>query len=301
MAFLIYAIVGTLAQLVDGALGMAFGLTSSTLLILTGVTPAAASAAIHLAETGTTLASGAAHWRLGNVDRRLLLRIGIPGAVGAGIGATILSRADLSWSAPATRCILLGLGVYMLLRASGGPAVPVAPARAPRRVLGFCAGLLDAMGGGGWGPVTTPTLIVTGENPRTAIGTVSASEFLVATSASVGFLLSAPQVDWMIVAGLLTGGVIAAPIAAQLVARIETRRLTRLVGVGVITVNLIGLTQAPGIWSGPAVLIALVGVLGYRRRLRRARRSATTPQHTTGTTRSGDEETVTPYRPSAGQ
>src|SRR5918997_4137369 len=177
--------VGFFAQLVDGALGMAYGATSSTLVLAAGYNPAVASASVHLAELGTTAASGVAHWRFGNVDWRTVRRIGIPGAVGAFVGAVVLSNISAEVAKPWMAGILLAIGSYVLLRFTlFGPAKP----RGRRYVrgrylapLGLGAGFIDATGGGGWGPVATPTILATGKmEPRKVVGSVDTSEFLVA-------------------------------------------------------------------------------------------------------------------------
>lgn len=242
---LVAAVVGFLAQLVDGALGMAYGVTATTLLLSTGATAAVASATVHLAEIGTTLASGTAHWRHGNVDWRLVAKLGVPGAVGAAAGATVLSGLDADWLRPAISVLLLGLGLLVLVRFAFGVSRRAAP---PRRLrtravapLGLGAGFLDAVGGGGWGPVTTPTLLTAARlDPRRTIGSVSAAEFLVAAAASIGFLVSlgTQGVDLRMAAGLLVGGVAAAPVAAWAVRHVNTHVMGTAVG------GLIGVTNA---------------------------------------------------------
>jgi uncharacterized membrane protein YfcA len=238
------ALVGLGAQLVDGTLGMAYGVTSTTLLLSAGYAPAAASASVHLAEIGTTLASGASHWRFGNVDWKVVGRIGVPGAIGAFAGATFLSSLSTDAAKPWMAGILLALGVYLLLRFA--TRVPVQKHDLPPRrrflaPLGLFAGFVDATGGGGWGPVATPTLISSGRmTPRKVIGTVDTSEFLVALAASLGFLIGIGEqgVAWSAVAALLVGGLVAAPIAAYLVRHMPTRLLGASVGGLIVVTNL---------------------------------------------------------------
>lgn len=240
---IVIAVVGLGAQLVDGTLGMAYGVTSTTLLLGAGYAPAVASASVHLAEIGTTLASGAAHWRFGNVNWQVVRRIGIPGAVGAFAGATFLSSLSTEAGAPWMAGILLALGVYLLLRFA--TKVPTHKHEAPPRKrflapLGLFAGFLDATGGGGWGPVATPTLISSGRmSPRRVIGTVDTSEFLVAVAASAGFFvgIGAASIPWTVVLGLLAGGLVAAPVAAYLVRHVPTRLLGVAVGGVIIATN----------------------------------------------------------------
>ncbi|MBK0869150.1 sulfite exporter TauE/SafE family protein [Saccharopolyspora sp. HNM0986] len=232
--FLIFALGGFIAQLVDGSLGMAYGVTSTTILLTAGLSPALASASVHLAEIGTSVASGVSHWRFGNVDWKVVLQLGVPGAVGAFLGATALSNISTEAAEPWMSTILLVLGAYVLLRFALRPLrkrqlTGVSPKLlAP---LGLVAGFVDATGGGGWGPVSTPTLLSTGKvEPRKIVGSVDTSEFLVAMAASVGFLtsLAGEPLSWMTVGALLVGGVVAAPLAAYLVRIVPMR----MIGVG---------------------------------------------------------------------
>ncbi|GAA0951773.1 sulfite exporter TauE/SafE family protein [Virgisporangium aurantiacum] len=238
------ALVGLGAQLVDGSLGMAYGVTSTTLLLAIGTNPAAASATVHLAEIGTTLVSGVAHWRFGNVDWKVVLKIGVPGAVGAFAGATFLSNLSTSTAAPLMSVILLALGVYILTRFTVA-GLPKDQLRKPLRKrflspLGLVAGFVDSTGGGGWGPVGTPAILASGRlEPRKTIGSIDTSEFLVAVAASLGFILGiggeGVQATWVI--ALLVGGIIAAPIAAWLVRLLPPRVLGSAVGGVIVLTN----------------------------------------------------------------
>ena len=251
MNWIIFALVGSTAQLIDGSLGMGFGLTSSTLLVTLGASAAVASAAVHFAEIGTTLASGVSHWHAENIDKRILLRLAIPGGIGAFLGATFLSFIDLSSSKIFISTLLLFLGFLLLYRnvfKSQGQ-VNMVEITNPNFLtyLGFTGGFVDASGGGGWGPIVTPTLITTtATEPRKVIGTVSAAEFVVALSASLGFLLQIARidVDWAIVGGLAIGGVIAAPIAARLVGKLPARQLGIVVALAIITLNAVQIIRA---------------------------------------------------------
>lgn len=241
---IVLAVVGFFAQLIDGALGMAYGVTSSSLMLAAGLAPAAASASVHLAEIGTTLASGASHWRFGNVDWKIVLRLGVPGAVGAFAGATFLSGLSSDAAKPWMAGILLGLGVYVLLRFTFGTLkTPEGKTSLRARFLsplGLIAGFIDATGGGGWGPVATPTLLVSGKvEPRKVIGSVDTSEFLVAIAASVGFFIGIGNegVKLGYVLALLAGGLLAAPIAAYLVRIIPAQLLGSLVGGFIVLTN----------------------------------------------------------------
>ena len=267
---LLIGIVGLAAQLVDGALGMAYGVTSSSLMLAVGLSPAAASASVHLSELGTTLVSGAAHWRFGNVDWPMVLRLGVPGAVGAFAGATFLSSLSTEAATPWMAAILLVLGLYVLLRFTLG-TIKLRADRPPLRSrflgpLGVFAGFVDATGGGGWGPVATPTLLVSGRvEPRKVIGSVDTSEFLVAAAASIGFLIGIGNegVDMAYVLALLAGGIIAAPLAAYLVRRIAPKMLGSLVGGMIVLTNSRTLVRHVGITGAGAAAIYLTIVAGW--------------------------------------
>lgn len=233
--FLMFVAIGLCAQLIDGALGMAYGLISSSILLAMGLPPAAVSASVHTAEVFTTGVSGASHGMLGNVDRKLLVRLAIPGVVGGVIGAYVLTQLDGDAIKPWIYGYLLVLAVLILLRALGRRI----PRKEVKRVgmLGFFAGLLDAIGGGGWGPMATSTLLANGGAARTSIGTVSASEFVVTLAISITFLLTIGLDHWEIVLGLLVGGVVAAPLAAVLVKRLPERAVLAAVGVLVLGIS----------------------------------------------------------------
>lgn len=245
MQVLWFAIAGLLAQLVDGTLGMGFGITSSTALVILGASPVAASAAVHFAELGTTLASGASHWRAGNVDTRVVKWLGVGGGIGAFAGATVLSNISLSGAKTGMSAILFVLGIVLIARfgfnARLMPQIKGKPRAKFLIPLGVFAGFFDASGGGGWGPITTPTLLGVSDQtkPRTVVGTVSASEFIVAVSASVGFIIGASTsgLDWQVIAGLLIGGVVMAPFAALVAGRMPHAPFGALIGGMVVLTN----------------------------------------------------------------
>lgn len=292
---IVFALVGFVAQMVDGALGMAYGVTSTSLLLVAGINPATASASVHLAEVGTTLASGAAHWRFGNVDWKLVAKLGVPGAVGAFLGATALSALSTEDAAPYMSGVLLALGVYVLLRFSVRPPKVASARRSPHGArflspLGLVAGFVDASGGGGWGPVSTPALLGAGRTaPRTVVGSVDTSEFLVAVAASVGFLvgLGSEVLDPYTIGGLLVGGVLAAPLAAWLVTRIPAPVLGTAVGGIIVLTNARTLLRAADAGTATTASAYVVIVAAWATavgvavsRLRRSRaEGAAVPEH----------------------
>ncbi|MEH7491400.1 sulfite exporter TauE/SafE family protein [Neobacillus niacini] len=241
---IIFSIIGFLAQLVDGSLGMGFGATSSSLLLMFGIAPAAASASIHMAEIATTAASGASHLWFKNVDKSILWRLTIPGAISAFIGAAFLSSLPGDKIKPFISVFLIVLGLYILIRflffnhASKNQGATISSKFLTP--LGMVGGFLDAVGGGGWGPITAPVLIAkNGISPKKVIGTVDTSEFAIAVSATLGFILflGVDQYQWKWVFAFMIGGVIAAPIAAWLVRIVPSYMLGVLVGGFIILTN----------------------------------------------------------------
>lgn len=234
---LLYVIIGFVAQMIDGAIGMAYGVTASSVLLTLGVPPSTASACIHAAETFTTGASGIAHWKLGNVDRKLIVRLVIPGMIGGAVGAYLLTMLPGEKLRPFISAYLLLLGLLIVWKAlasrpiSGAAPVAVTP-------LGFFGGLLDAMGGGGWGPMVTSTLLGQGTTPRYAIGTVNLAEFFVTLTISATFFLTVGLSLWPIITGLILGGVIAAPFAALATKHIPDKVLMLIVGCVVVLLSL---------------------------------------------------------------
>lgn len=261
---------------------MGFGVTSTTILImLAGLGPAQASAVVHTAEVGTTLVSGISHWKFGNVDWKVVLRLGVPGAIGAFAGATFLSNLSMEAAAPVTSAILALIGINLVWRFSKGRVRRTFSER-PHSAgflggLGIIGGFVDASGGGGWGPVTTSTLMTLGRTePRKIVGTVNTAEFLVSVAATLGFIIGlwSDLVDNLAaVVALLIGGAIAAPIAAWMISRVNATVLGGFVGTAIVALN------APKVWNALGVefgsdwivqlAIVLIGVtftiIGIRR------------------------------------
>lgn len=243
--FILYVIVGFVAQMVDGAIGMAYGITSTSVLLSLGIPPATASACVHAAETFTTGVSGASHWKFGNIDRKLVLRLAIPGMIGGAAGAYVLSNVDGKVIAPFISAYLILLGFFILWKAvstttrDGAPPSTVAP-------LGLIGGFVDAIGGGGWGPIVASTLIGQGTKPRYAIGSVNLSEFFVTLVISATFIMTIGLDLWPIILGLITGGIIAAPFAAYTTKHLPDKALMIIVGCVVVLLSLRTLLKAIG-------------------------------------------------------
>lgn len=266
-------VAGIGAQLVDGSLGMGYGITATTLLLASGLTPALASACSNIAQLGTTLSSGISHHRVGNVDTRIVRRLSVTGGIGAFAGATLLSGLSTAAAKPvmATLLCLLGAGVILRFATRRPGAATTGSPRAMRRrflaPLGLVGGFVTATGGGGWGPVVTSTLLSTAPvPPRTVIGSVSASEFVVTVCASIGFFtgLGLAGLPWATIVALGLGGVVAAPVAARLAGKLPPQVLGVVVGGLIITLNLGAVLSWMGVDAGAAVhvrLLALAGVV----------------------------------------
>lgn len=244
---IVLAFIGFLAQLIDGSLGMGYGVSSTSLLLTFGIVPAVASASVHLSEVVTTAVSGASHIKFGNVDKSMVFRLIIPGSIGAFIGACFLSNLPAELAKPYIAIFLFGLGVYVLFRflfifKPSSTKEQVKPLSAKQSIpLGLFAGFCDATGGGGWGPIATPVLLSKkGMTARKAVGTVDTSEFAIAFAGSLGFILSLgwEAVNWLWVAALIIGGVVAAPIAAWLVRMLPAQLMGVLVGGFIIVINI---------------------------------------------------------------
>ena len=222
--------VGVAAQLVDGALGMAYGITATTFLLSSGVSPLVATASVHMAEMFTTAASGLSHWQRGNIQRKLFLSLLLPGAVGAMAGVAFVVHVDSQWLKPIMAGYLLLMGLYILYKASR--AIVFKNTLLGRKVapLAMTAGFLDASGGGGWGPLVTTTLLGSGHEPKTSIGSVNAAEFFITLITGFSFALIVGITQWEAAAGLIIGGMITAPVAAIVVSRIPAKWLMWLVG-----------------------------------------------------------------------
>lgn len=248
LAFLLpFIAVGFIAQMVDGALGMAFGIISNTLLVaVMGMPPAIASQRVHVVECFTTATSGLSHLAHGNIDRRLFLRLLLPGIAGGVTGAYVLTNVDAGAVKPFVLTYLSCIGLYLLWRGIKYPpqtrdARLIAP-------LGLVGGFLDAAGGGGWGPVVTSNLLIQGADPRKVVGTVNAVEFFLTLSISAAFIWQLGIVDVAgATLGLLIGGVVAAPIGAWIAKHFPARQLLIMVGVVLTLTSAYGVLRSTGL------------------------------------------------------
>jgi len=234
-AFLIALAIGAAAQLVDGALGMAYGLTSNSMLLASGLPPAAATATVHVAEAFTTAASGLSHWRLGNIDKRIFKRLVLPGVVGGVLGAIVITSIDGKALRPWIAAYLLLMGLYIIYRAFRIVVRVVNPDR-KLLPLAFVGGFADSVGGGGWGPIVTTTMVGSGHEPRTTIGSVNAAEFFVTLASGFSFALLIGINHVESVLGLILGGLTVAPLAARLTGKLNRRLL--MVAVGTLIAGL---------------------------------------------------------------
>ena len=233
--FLLFVLVGFIAEMIDGSLGMAYGVSSTSFLLSLGLPPSTASASVHASEIVTTATSGFFHLRFGNVKKDLFLRLLIPGIIGGVTGAYLLTELSVGVIKPIVTVYLLLMGAVIVFKAFR-PAKE--EGRTPIIPLGLIGGFFDAIGGGGWGPIVTTTLVARGTQPRYVVGSVNLAEFFVTVSESITFFLTIGLLHWNVILGLMLGGVIAAPIAAMLTKKIPVKPFMILVGVLIIVISL---------------------------------------------------------------
>ena len=235
-SIIVYIIVGFIAQIIDGALGMAYGVTSTTFLLSMGIPPVAASASVHTAEIFASGASGLAHLRFGNVDKKLFKKLLLPGIIGGILGAYILTAVPGKMIKPFIALYLLIMGLIILRKAF--KKIEQKEVRTRLVPLGVSGGFFDAIGGGGWGPIVTSTLVARGHNPRFSIGSVNLAEFFVTVAEVATFLTIIGLVHWQIIIGLIIGGVMAAPLAAYVCKRLPSRALMIMVGLIIMALSI---------------------------------------------------------------
>jgi uncharacterized membrane protein YfcA len=235
---LYYIAGGFIAQMIDGALGMAYGVTATTFLLSVGITPAAASASVHASEVFTSGVSGYMHLKFGNVNSKLFKTLVIPGVIGAILGAYVLSSLEeySTYIKPIVSIYTLFLGVIIIRKA----LIKRMEKRQLKRVglLALFGGYLDSIGGGGWGPIVSSTLIASGRHPKYTIGSVNLTEFFVSLASSITFFTVIGLGYWQVIIGLILGGVVAAPIAAKLANKLPVKSMMILVGMVIIIVSL---------------------------------------------------------------
>lgn len=230
--------VGFIAQIIDGALGMAYGVSATSFLLSFGIPPAAASAGVHVAEVFTTGVSGISHWKFGNIDKGLIKRLILPGMVGAFLGAYILVNIPGEKIKPYIAVYMFIMGCVVLYKAYRQIVPREIIHDRQTSALGLVGGFFDAIGGGGWGPIVTSTLLARGNDARMTIGSVNAAEFFVALTASVTFLLSVGISSWRLTLGLIIGGMLAAPFAAYLCKKISRKHLMVVVGLLILVLSI---------------------------------------------------------------
>jgi len=242
LTFPLALLVGFVAESIDGALGMAYGLISSTVMLAFGYPPAVSSASVHMAEIVTSAASGISHWKFGNVKGAIVRGLLLPGVAGGVVGAYILVSVPTAYLRPVVAVYILAMGLVVVVRALR--RTPSREARAEAQaslsalpVLGLAGGFCDALGGGGWGQVVTSTLMARGNPPRYTVGSVTFTEFFVALAESVLFVLTIGVQNWTIIAGLMVGGAVAAPLAAWTTSRLPHRPFAVAIGLLVVVTS----------------------------------------------------------------
>ena len=244
ISIFVFMAIGFVAQLIDGSLGMAYGVSANSFLLALGLSPAVASASVHASEIFTTLVSGLSHLKFGNIDKRMVLKLLIPGVIGGGVGAYVLTTLDGNIIKPYIAIYLLIMGIRILYKAfKPTEEHDREPKTGLLVALGLAGGACDAIGGGGWGPVVTSTLISTGHSPRKTIGSVNFSEFFVTVTESIVFIITIGLTHWKVIVGLLVGGVIAAPLAAYITKKLPTKAIMIIVGILIIGLQIRTLYQ----------------------------------------------------------
>jgi uncharacterized membrane protein YfcA len=232
-----------IAELIDGGIGMGYGVSLTSMLLSVGFGTAMASAVVHLSEIFVSLASGVSHYYLGNFDRKIFTYLSISGVVGGIAGAIIAVKlSEAAFIRPVVAAILLCLGLMIIIKYTVKKEILMKKYRTPRKKhlipLGLAAAFIDAIGGGGWGPVSTPVLIIRNTDPKKTIGSVNFAEFFVTVAISITFLVYLPAIDWHVVLALVAGGLLAAPVAALITSRLPHRVVGIAVGILVIALSI---------------------------------------------------------------
>ena len=245
MNFLAFLLAGLFCGFVDSCLGMGYGVTSTSVLMTFGVAPAIASASIHASEAVVDIVSAAAHYRNGNVDLKLSWRLLIPGVVASILGAVFLSNLSLATAKPMVRVVLILLGLIIIYQTYNGKHIVKGFNKMHAYVLGFIAAFVDVAIGGGWGPIGTPALILSGEEPKRAVGTIEFTEPIISLTAVItfGILLGFENFMWDLATPMIIGGIILTPIASRVTTKLPKKGLSLLIGLWLIALNVWGLLQ----------------------------------------------------------
>ena len=240
--------IGILAQMIDGAIGMAYGITATSFLLSQGVSPVVVSSSIHIAEVFTTGASGLSHWRLNNIDKKLFLNLIFPGIVGGLFGVFVLNNIDGKLLKPWISLYLLLMGIYIIFKALKKRVFNNRITAKRITPLALAGGFIDAVGGGGWGPVVTTTLLSRGHEPKKTIGSVNSAEFFITTSTGFSFAIFVGINEPEIIAGLILGGIISAPFAAKITTKLPTSLLMIIVGTVIASLSVITILKNFGLF-----------------------------------------------------
>ena len=242
-SFLNGFIIGVIAQTIDGSIGMAYGVTATTFLLSQGVSPAVASSSIHISEIFTTGASGLSHWRLGNINKKLFLNLVFPGVAGGLIGVLILTNIDGQILKPWIAIYLMIMGIYIILKAFKKNILNTKINSKKITPLAFAGGMIDAVGGGGWGPVVTTTLLSSGHEPKKTIGSVNSAEFFITTTTGLSFAIFIGINNPETIFGLISGGVLIAPFAAKITTKLPTKLIMLIVGILITFLSMITVSK----------------------------------------------------------
>lgn len=252
ITYLLLFIFAFIAQMIDGGIGMGYGVSLTSLLLTIGFGSAMASALVHLSEIFTSLVSGISHFYFGNFDKKIFIYLVIPGVIGgvAGVFGAVAFQ-DASFIKPIVSTILLALGILIIIKFLSKKDFLIEEYKTPRvrylLPLGFIAAFIDAIGGGGWGPISTPVLVIKNADPKKVIGSVNFAEFFVTLAISVSFLIALPKIDWKIVGVLVAGGIIAAPLAAFITKRMPQKTLGVAVGFLIVFLSIRTILKSTGI------------------------------------------------------